>query len=58
MAQGSAGSGARYTWLDTSAAPGLRYSYWLEAVELGRAGRREYGPAQVAQPLYLPLVLR
>lgn len=45
-ARGSASSGAAYSWVDTSARAGARYSYWLQEVELdGRTN--EYGPAVV-----------
>jgi uncharacterized repeat protein (TIGR01451 family) len=58
------GGGADYTWLDTGAAAGQRYSYWLVETELsGRTA--EYGPVTVAsQPqgaayrVSLPIVRR
>jgi hypothetical protein len=64
LARGSAQSGATYTWTDTSAEPGVTYSYWLEEVEID-GGTNEYGPAQPAiEPaagehrLYLALFMR
>lgn len=45
-AKGGASAGASYSWVDTSALPGARYSYWLQERELdGRVN--EYGPAVV-----------
>lgn len=63
-ATGSPAAGARYSWRDLDAAPGVPYTYWL--VELDTSGRsHEYPPAQ-ARPLaaalvpqaFLPLVAR
>jgi uncharacterized surface anchored protein len=56
-ARGIAGAGTSYTWLDSTAEPGARYSYWLEEVSYGRTSQL-YGPARVETPLYLPLMLR
>ena len=57
-------SGASYTWTDTTAQPGVTYTYWLQETELD-GSTSEYGPAaaalQAAQTgyrTYLPLVRR
>ena len=42
------GQGASYSWSDTSAEAGVRYSYWLEEVEVGGA-TNEYGPASATR---------
>ncbi len=44
LAQGNSNRGATYTWLDTTAAAGTTYTYWLEEQELNDT-RHEYGPA-------------
>ncbi len=56
--------GASYEWLDTSAEPGVAYSYWLEESELGGV-TREYGPATTAGTvdtgafqIFVPLITR
>lgn len=48
-ARGSAATGATYHWVDPTADPAVRYTYWLEEQELGGA-RNRYGPAQVVAP--------
>ncbi|NJN18056.1 MAG: DUF11 domain-containing protein [Oscillochloris sp.] len=62
-ARGGASSGASYSFLDSGAAPGVSYYYWL--VEIERDGdRTEYGPARVGGTLsdqfriHLPLLFR
>jgi hypothetical protein len=62
--QGSAATGAAYSWVDTQAEPGVTYTYWLEEVELGGA-TNVYGPATAAAAaggdsytLFLPSVTR
>jgi hypothetical protein len=47
--QGLGGAGASYRWVDAQALAGVRYSYWLEEIELGGA-TREQGPALTALP--------
>jgi hypothetical protein len=47
LARGSSSEGASYSWLDTSAEPGVPYRYWLEEQERGGA-TNEHGPATVA----------
>ena len=61
-AQGRGQGGATYTWTDSTAQAGQRYSYWLQEVETSGA-TNEYGPATAitASPtrgsfLYLPLL--
>jgi fimbrial isopeptide formation D2 family protein/uncharacterized repeat protein (TIGR01451 family) len=56
--------GASYVWRDTTAIPGVTYSYWLAETELGGA-INEYGPATTAGPtgtplhrIFMPLVRR
>jgi hypothetical protein len=64
LARGGPQMGASYSWIDPSAAPGVRYSYWLQEIEIG--GRiNEYGPAAATLGLrdtgfriLLPLVRR
>jgi hypothetical protein len=46
VAPGSA-TGATYTFLDESAAPGRRYWYWLEDLDLN-GGSSQHGPAMVS----------
>jgi uncharacterized repeat protein (TIGR01451 family) len=46
-ARGSATSGARYEFFDSTASPYQSYSYWLEEIEID-GGRNDYGPAQLA----------
>ncbi len=62
-ARGSAGQGATYSFVDTSAEPGVSYRYWL--VELATDGGSEYGPITVGPQLdsavfriFLPLTLK
>jgi len=53
--------GAAYSFVDSSAAPGQAYRYWLQEVELS-GQTNEYGPAALARSgasgtrLLLPLV--
>jgi hypothetical protein len=60
---GSTTEGATYSWLDTSADPGVTSTYWLEEIELDGT-RHEYGPAtwqstvQADNRVYLPLIVR
>jgi uncharacterized repeat protein (TIGR01451 family) len=56
--------GAAYSWTDTTAEVGVRYSYWLREVEVSGASN-EYGPASAARGpaagsyrLFAPLVRR
>jgi hypothetical protein len=37
--------------------PGVRYTYWLEALEMGE--NQEFGPVTIAAPypLFLPLLI-
>jgi uncharacterized repeat protein (TIGR01451 family)/fimbrial isopeptide formation D2 family protein len=56
--------GAEYSWRDTAAELGVRYSYWLVEREHD-GGAHEYGPAQVtaataggAYTVHLPLIRR
>jgi hypothetical protein len=44
LARGSASGGAEYSWSDTGAEAGVRYSYWLAERETGGTVN-EYGPA-------------
>jgi uncharacterized repeat protein (TIGR01451 family) len=62
-ARGSANRGATYSFLDTSALPGVSYRYWL--VELASDGGSEFGPITVGPQLenggfrvFLPLIQR
>jgi uncharacterized repeat protein (TIGR01451 family) len=55
------GQAASYSWADTTAEAGIRYSYWLEEVEVGGA-TNEYGPASATRApaadryrIFLPL---
>jgi uncharacterized repeat protein (TIGR01451 family) len=64
LARGGPQQGAAYAWVDRGAAPGVRYTYWLEELERG-GGRNEYGPVVAAGSLkdgpgriYLPLLVR
>ncbi|RRR71813.1 MAG: hypothetical protein EI684_10980 [Candidatus Viridilinea halotolerans] len=64
LSRGGPQMGASYSWLDTSATPGVRYSYWLEEIEIN-GQNNEYGPATATSGLssgefrvLLPLVLR
>jgi hypothetical protein len=64
LARGSTTQGAAYSWRDATAAPGVRYSYWLEELETSGA-TNVYGPATVGPALgsggnrvMLPLVRR
>lgn len=63
VARGSISAGASYSFLDTGAAPGVSYTYWLQEIETG-GGRNEYRfelgrPApQQAYTLMLPLLQR
>jgi uncharacterized repeat protein (TIGR01451 family) len=57
-------TGADYSWLDTTALPGVTYTYWLEEIELNGTSN-EYGPVTNARastradnPVYLPLVIQ
>ena len=62
-ATGSASSGAAYVWNDTTAAPGVRYTYWL-VEETTDGSTHIYGPATSEAPtggtytVVLPLVVR
>ncbi|WP_165774607.1 SdrD B-like domain-containing protein [Candidatus Viridilinea mediisalina] len=64
LARGGPQLGASYSWVDSSATQGVRYSYWLEEIETnGRTN--EYGPITVTSGLssgefrvLLPLVVR
>ena len=62
-ATGSSSQGASYRWTDYSAAAGVRYSYWLEEIELSGTST-VYGPAHAARPagatlqLFLPVAAR
>jgi uncharacterized repeat protein (TIGR01451 family) len=58
------GAGASYAWTDTTAQPGVTYTYWLQETELDGT-TNGYGPAaavlqaaQVGYRTYLPLVRR
>jgi hypothetical protein len=62
-ARGSANRGATYSFLDTSALPGVSYRYWL--VELASDGGSEFGPMTVGPQLenggfriFLPIIQR
>lgn len=62
QARGSVSAGAAYSWLDSTARPGERYSYWLQELETSGASN-EYGPARVVPApsvtpsrVWLPLV--
>jgi hypothetical protein len=61
LARGVGGSGARYSWLDSRAAPQTNYSYWLVEFEVGGASH-EYELAapglQQTYRVHLPLVVR
>ncbi|MFN2165772.1 MAG: hypothetical protein ACK2U9_05885, partial [Anaerolineae bacterium] len=50
--------GAVYTWRDETAAPGVTYFYWLEAVDVYDMATR-HGPvsATALHHVYLPLVV-
>ncbi|MCS6938969.1 MAG: SpaA isopeptide-forming pilin-related protein, partial [Roseiflexus sp.] len=62
-AKGSASSGAAYVWNDTTAAPGVRYTYWL-VEETVDGSTHIYGPATSeattggTYTVVLPLVIR
>jgi uncharacterized repeat protein (TIGR01451 family) len=63
-AQGSAGSGASYTYVDRTVELGVSYNYWLREVEVGGAST-EYGPVNSRPALsagnnkvYAPMVWR
>jgi uncharacterized repeat protein (TIGR01451 family) len=62
-ATGSGQGGDSYSWVDSSAQPGVTYTYWLEEVELD-GDRSEFGPVSTALRLgglfrtFLPLVAR
>lgn len=62
LADGGSG-GATYEWLDTSAAPGVAYRYWLEELTVS-GGSAIYGPATVTTtsaagaPIFMPLIGR
>ncbi|MBA3470209.1 MAG: DUF11 domain-containing protein [Herpetosiphonaceae bacterium] len=56
------GSGASYSWRDTTVEAGHEYRYWLQEVDLNGAAH-EYGPASASfssalPSLYLPFVTR
>lgn len=62
VARGSAGMGASYSFLDSTAEPGVSYRYWLVEVERDGA-THEYGPVSTDprlaggdQKVYLPLL--
>ncbi|HEU4326804.1 MAG TPA: hypothetical protein VFS21_26935 [Roseiflexaceae bacterium] len=57
-ATGRGGTGASYSWTDTTAQAGAPYSYWLAEVALSET-TTEFGPAQVlAARLFIPFVAR
>ncbi|MGB9753387.1 SdrD B-like domain-containing protein [Roseiflexus castenholzii] len=62
-ARGSVGSGAAYVWSDTTAAPGVRYTYWL-VEETTDGSTHIYGPATSeattggTHTVVLPLIIR
>jgi fimbrial isopeptide formation D2 family protein/uncharacterized repeat protein (TIGR01451 family) len=62
-ARGSASSGMAYVWNDTTAAPGVRYTYWL-IEETTDGSTHIYGPATSeattggTYTIVLPLVIR
>jgi hypothetical protein len=61
--QGRGQGGAAYSWLDTTAQPGVTYSYWLQEVELNGT-TNEYGPATAGSSpaaqhsIFLPVEFR
>ncbi|MEI7769409.1 MAG: hypothetical protein WCI67_05440 [Chloroflexales bacterium] len=63
LARGGVMGGANYSFLDTSAANGVSYSYWLVERQNG-GGSSEFGPVRPASlsngtnKIFLPLVLR
>jgi large repetitive protein len=42
------GQGASYSWIDTTTETGVRYTYWLQEIEVDRT-TYEYGPASAAR---------
>jgi hypothetical protein len=61
LARGVGGSGARYRWLDSRAAPQTNYSYWLVEFEVGGASHEyQLAPPGLQQTyrVHLPLVVR
>ena len=62
--KGGAAAGATYSWQDTTALPGVAYSYWLQEIENDNSVN-EYGPVSVfagiaspQQRIFIPLVGR
>jgi hypothetical protein len=63
MHQGRGQGGAAYSWRDTSAQPGLAYTYWLEETEVN-GSTNVYGPAHeqaaatLSHTLFVPMAAR
>jgi hypothetical protein len=61
LGRGNGSSGASYSWVDTSVEAGVRYTYWLQEVELNGT-IAEYGPSTAfisgvpQYKVYLPLL--
>lgn len=59
IANGNPTAGALYRWTDTNVQPGVRYTYWLQEVQLN-ALTKDIGvvQSQFQDDLYLPLIVQ